>query len=133
MKLTSLCVHALRALVHLTRHGEGGPVTSHTIAAVEGLSENFLRKALTDLARAGVLLGGRGRGGGFRLARPARRVTLLEVVEAVDGPVRGEAPRVGGREHARLDAKLQAECEGVADLVRRRLGKVSLADLVGEG
>jgi Rrf2 family protein len=93
----------------------------------------FLLKSLTPLVAAGVLRSDLGLGGGFRLARPARSITLLEVVEAVDGPVRGEASQVGGREHARLDAKLQAVCEGLAEVVRRRLGKVSLADLAGAG
>jgi Rrf2 family protein len=108
MKLTSASVYALRALLHLARHGSGGPVASHTIAAAEGLSERFLLKALAPLVKSGVLRSERRQGGGYCLARPARRTTLLEVVEAVDGPVRGEAPVVGGREHARLDAKLQA-------------------------
>ena len=133
MKFTSTCVYDLRALVHLARHGGGGPVASHTIAAAEGLSERFLLKALAPLVKSGVLRSERGQGGGFRLACPARRITLLEVVEAVDGPVRGEAPRVGGGEHARFDAQLQAVCEGVAELVRRRLRRVTVADLAGEG
>ena len=132
MRFTSACVYALRALAYLARHG-GGPVTSHTIAAAEGLSENFLLKALMPLVKSGVLRSERGPGGGYRLVRPARSITLLEVVEAVEGLVRGEAPVVGGRGHARLDTKLQAVCEGVAELVRRRLGKVRLADLVREG
>jgi DNA-binding IscR family transcriptional regulator len=72
-------------------------------------------------------------GGSHRLVRPARSITLLEVVEAVDRPVRGEAPVVGGRRHARLDARLQAVCEGVAELVRRQLRRVTVADLAGEG
>jgi Rrf2 family protein len=132
MRFTGACVYDLRALAYLARHG-GGPVASHTIAAAEGLSEKFLLKALTPLVKSGVLRSERGQGGGYRLVRPTRSITLLEVVEAVEGPVRGEAPVVGGRGHARLDARLQEVCEGVAELVRRRLGKVSVADLAREG
>jgi DNA-binding IscR family transcriptional regulator len=88
---------------------------------------------LGDLASAGLLRSGRGTGGGYRLARPARSVTLLGVVEAVDGPVRGEAPRVGVAEGARLDARLQRACETVAETARRRLRRVSLAELAGGG
>jgi Rrf2 family protein len=132
MKLSRACIYALRALVFLARHQRGGPVPIASIAAAESLPESFLRKTLTGLSRAGVVLAGRGPSGGFLLARPARSITLLEVVEAIDGPVRGEAPRVGGREHARFDAKLQAVCEGVADLVRRRLRRVTVAGLARE-
>src|SRR5262249_9460455 len=74
-----------------------GFITVDAIAGAEGLSETFLRKALTALAKARVLLVNRGRHGGFRLARPARSITLLEVLEAVEGPVRGEAPGAAGR------------------------------------
>jgi Rrf2 family protein len=88
---------------------------------------------LTSLVAPGVLRSVLGKGGGFRLARPARDITLLEVMEAVDGPVRGEAPRLGGARNARLDARLQEVCERAAELVRRRLRAVSLADLAGGG
>jgi Rrf2 family protein len=133
MKLSRACGYALHALTYLARNPGGGPVASHTIAEAEGLPGGFLLKSLTPLVAAGVLRSDLGLGGGFRLARPAGRITLLEVVEALDGPVRGEAPGVGGGEHARFDAKLKAVCDGAAEAVRRRLGKVSLADLAREG
>jgi Rrf2 family protein len=129
MKLTSLSAHALRALAYLARH-EGGFVTAARIARAEGVSEPFVVKGLKPLAAAGVLHALKGPHGGYRLARPPRHITLLEVVEAVDGPVRGEAPRFGG--DARLDARLQEVCDRAAEVVRRRLRKVSLADLAGE-
>jgi Rrf2 family protein len=131
MKFTSACVYALRALVYLARHEGGEFVRVEAIAGAP--SESFLRKSLKPLVSAGVLRSSKGPRGGYRLARPARSITLLEVVEAVEGPVRGEAPVVGSRGHARLDAKLQEVCEGVAELVRRRLGKVSVADVAAAG
>jgi Rrf2 family protein len=130
MRLTSACAYAVRALVFLARREGGGPATAATIAAAEGLPEGFLRRALTDLAGAGVLVADLG---GFCLARPARSITLLEVVEAVDGPVRGQAPGVGGPEGAGLEAELQEVCDDAAGAARGRLRRVSLADLADEG
>jgi Rrf2 family protein len=127
MRLTLGCVYALHALEHLAAQGDGGPATARHIAEERGLPGDFLSKALQPLVRAGLLRSEKGPNGGFRLARPASRISLLEVVEAVDGPIRGEAPRVG-----ELDARLGAVCERVADLVRRRLGQVRLSDLAGK-
>jgi Rrf2 family protein len=130
MRLTSATLYALRALVYLARHGGKEPVAGHVIARAEGLSARFLPKALVSLMGAGVLHSARARSGGYRLARPPKSITLLEVVEAVDGPVRGEAPPVGVTpEGRRLDSRLQAVCDKAADVTRERLRRVSLADL----
>jgi Rrf2 family protein len=133
MKLSRTSGYALYALTYLARHGGAGWVATHVVAAALGAPENFVRKVLTSLVEAGILRSDRGPGGGFRLARSAGKITLLEVVEAVGGPVRGEAPGVGDGKHARFDARLQAVCDAVAEGVRRQLGRVSLADLAGEG
>jgi len=131
MKLSRTCLYALRGLNYLARYGRGGAVASDAIAEAEGLSAGFLGKAMGKLASARLLSPERGPRGGYRLARPARSITLLEVVEAVDGPVRGEAPAVG--ENLRLRAELQQVRDEAAEAVRGRLGKVSLADLAGAG
>ncbi len=133
MRLTSATVYALRGLVHLARHGGKTPVPAQAIAEAEALSPQFLRKALEPLGAVGILESFRGPGGGYRLARPSKGITLLEVVEAVEGPVRGEVPPVGATpEGKRLDRRLQAACEKAAEATRRQLRRVSLADLAGE-
>ncbi len=132
MRLTSATVYAVRALSYLARYGDGRMLASAAIAGVAGLPEKFLAKALKPLVAAGILESVRGLHGGFRLARRAQRVTLLEVVEAVEGPVRGEAPPVGTGAAAAFDKRLQAACDRAAEVTRGRLRRVSLADLAGE-
>jgi Rrf2 family protein len=134
MKLSSACAYALRALVFLARRGGDGLLVAHVFAGARGIPEEYLGKTLKGLVLAGILLSSRGPDGGYRLARPAKRITLLDVAEAVDGPVRGEAPHwAAGAEGARLDGRLQQACDAAAEVVRSRLRKVSIADLVGEG
>jgi Rrf2 family protein len=132
MKLTSATRYALHALTYLARHGDGRPLASAAIAEAAGLPERFLAKVLKPLVSAGVLDSARGPNGGYRLARAAKAVTLLDIVEAVEGPVQGEAPPVGLDGAAALDKRLQAACEKAAEVTRRRLRRVSLADLAGE-
>jgi Rrf2 family protein len=78
-------------------------------------------KALRPLVHAGVLRSVRGPGGGYALARDPKHITVLEVVEAVDRPLRGDHQPVGGGEGAALDRRLQAMCDQAAALVRERL------------
>src|SRR5262245_23604438 len=126
MKLTRATAYARRALVFLARNG-GRPVASYDVAAAEGIPERFLLKCLRPLVVAGLVRSVKGPHGGYRLARPAREITLLEVVEAGQGPVRGLAPDFGGE----LDRRLQAVCERVAGVVRQGLGRVTIKNLLG--
>ncbi|HZY84455.1 MAG TPA: Rrf2 family transcriptional regulator [Gemmataceae bacterium] len=130
MRLTRGCGYALRALEYLAERGDGRPATARKIAEARGAPKRFLLRPLKALVSAGLLRSAAGPAGGYRLGRPVSRITLLEVVEAVDGPVRGDAPRVG--EGGGLDSRLGAVCERVAEEVRRRLGQVRLSDLAGK-
>jgi Rrf2 family protein len=133
MKLSSASVHALHALAYLARHPASSPLPSQAVADATGLSASFLNKVLGQLASAGLVRSEHGKGGGYRLGRPARSITLLDVVEAADGPVCGEAPALGVGEGRRLDCRLQEVCDRAAETVRWELQKVSLADLAAEG
>lgn len=66
---------------------EGGRVSNVEIAKALGASEHTLSKVLQRLARAGLIKSYRGPAGGFVLAEPASKITLLEVFEAVEGPI----------------------------------------------
>jgi Rrf2 family protein len=134
MKLSLASSYALQALGYMAAHKGDGPVISRDIAAARGIPERFLLKVLRPLVSAQMLHSLKGPHGGYRLARPATKITLLEVIEAVDGPIRGNAPLSqdhGQRENG-LDGQLEAVCGQVADALRKRLGKVRLADLVGK-
>src|SRR5262245_49375988 len=128
MKLTRASSYALAAAVYLARQKNGTPVSSQVMAEADGTPERFLLKLLKPLVSAGLLRSRKGPGGGYALARPAKEITLLEVVEAVDGPIRGHVP---GFEHSnrQLERQLEVVCTEVADRLRESLRKVSVADL----
>lgn len=129
MKLTRASEYALHALAHLAKTKPDGAVPSHIMAQAQGIPERFLLKVLKPLVSAGVLRSVKGPNGGYRLARPATQVTILEVIEASEGPIRGLAPSTGAESAAKLDQKLEEVCNDVAGLVRDRLGKVRVSDL----
>ncbi len=130
MQMTRASTYALKALTYLAQQKATGPIPSHVVAeAARGIPKLFLLKCLLRATSAGLLRSLKGPNGGYILARPAKDITLLEVIEAVDGPIRGEAPAVGQNGAAAFDKKLQGVCDGAAALVRERFGRVTLADL----
>ena len=132
MKLTRAATYALQAVAYMAnqkKSKEDHPIASHRIADERKIPERFLLKVLKPLVSARVLLSVKGPNGGYRLARPAKQISLLEVVEAVDGTIRGDAPPGGKGAGAALDRKLGNVCDQAATLVREKLGKVSLAEL----
>jgi len=129
MKLTRASNYALQALAYLVDQPQDKSVASHIIAESEGIPERFLLKVLQPLVSVGVLRSIKGPNGGYRLARTPKQITLLEVVQAVDGPIRGLAPAVGKNGAAAFDKRLQGVCDTVAEIVRDKLAKVTLAEL----
>ena len=85
MKLTSYTDFCLRVLIYLAAHPEGR-ATIAEIAHSYGISENHLVKVVHFLGKEGFLLNLRGRGGGLRLARPARDINVGDVVRRAEGP-----------------------------------------------
>jgi len=105
------------------------PVASHIIAEKRGIPERFLLKVLKPLVSAQVLLSVKGPNGGYRLARPASEINVLEIVEAVDGPMRGYSPMGADGSGGALNRKLEQICVQAADATRKQLGKIKMSEL----
>jgi Rrf2 family protein len=128
--MTRASSYGLAALTHLAREKPTGPVASHDMAAAaNGIPERFLLKVLLPLVSVGILRSIKGPNGGYTLARPAKDVSLLEVIEAVDGPMRGDAPIIGTDKADAFDKRLGTICDQATALVRERLAQVTLAEL----
>lgn len=85
MFYSSACGYAIRAMTWLAMKRPDGYMLLEEICQGANVPRYFLAKVFQDLVRRGLLVSAKGRGGGFALARPADEITLLEVVEAVDG------------------------------------------------
>jgi len=87
ISITSKSPYALSALVELHRHGDCGPVPIAELARRRDIPVQFLEQLFATLRRAGILRSQRGVKGGYSFARPAAGVTVLELVELLDGPL----------------------------------------------
>ena len=85
MKLPEGTEWVLHCAASLAQLADGDSASTAQLASYFGLPPAYLAKQLASLVRAGVLTGTTGPRGGFRLARPATDITVLDVVEAVDG------------------------------------------------
>jgi Rrf2 family protein len=87
ISITSKSPYALSALVELYRHGDRAPVPLAELARRRDIPAQFLEQLFAVLRRSGLLRSQRGVKGGYAFARPANEITVLELVELLDGPV----------------------------------------------
>lgn len=135
MHISAKADYAMRALLTLAATGDGESITADRLAKAQGLPVKFLENILVDLRRAGLVLSQRGAEGGYRLARPAAKITAADVIRFVDGPlaeVRGLRPEAttyeGPAEHlqevwvaARASLRAVLESVTLADIAAGRL------------
>lgn len=128
MRLSRTTNYAIHALVYIARQPAGEQVVGHHAARQLQIPTGFLLRILVVLARAGILASVKGPNGGYRLARSPNSISILEVIEVVEGPLRG-ADTFGPNPDA-LERKLLRVFQDAIEQVRRQLGKVTLASLV---
>jgi Rrf2 family protein len=87
MRVSAKADYALRALIEITREADAGAVSAEELGRRQDIPHGFLQAILADLRRAGIVLSQRGQSGGWRLAGPAREVSVADVIRAVDGPL----------------------------------------------
>jgi Rrf2 family iron-sulfur cluster assembly transcriptional regulator len=96
MKLSTKGRYAVTAMMDLAIHDKIGPVTLADISQCQGISLSYLEQLFAKLRRAGLVEGVRGPGGGYRLARPSDRISVAQIIRAVDESV--DVTRCAGRE-----------------------------------
>jgi len=87
MKISTKGRYGLRIVLDLVMRQSGSPRLLRDIAESQQLSEKYLSRLMVDLRRAGLVHSIRGAKGGFRIAKKAEEITLLDVVEAMEGPL----------------------------------------------
>ena len=133
MYISAKADYVTRALLVMAAEPDGKPVTGAAIAKQQNMPMKFVENSLVDLKRSGLVASVRGTAGGFKLAKPANRITIADVIRAVDGPmatVRGE--RVESVEYKGSSKALRDVWVAVRASLRRVLETTSLQDLVDD-
>lgn len=87
MQITRQADYALRAMLYLSKLEANIRAATSQIADEQQIPPSFLAKIISQLSIAGLISTSRGARGGVSLARPAEEISLLDVVEAIDGPI----------------------------------------------
>ncbi len=138
MKLPESTEWVLHAATSLAQLGPGAAASAAQLADHYDLPAAYLAKQLQALVRAGVLTAATGPRGGFRLARPAAQITLLQVVEAVDGgspfytcnEIRQRGRAATPPDQCRKACGIAARMAAAEAAWRQSLGAVTIADIV---
>ncbi|MBN9524581.1 MAG: Rrf2 family transcriptional regulator [Alphaproteobacteria bacterium] len=129
LKLPRKTMFAVEAVVDIAYHARPEPVQSKEITRRQGIPQRYLEQVMQQLVHAGVLKGVRGPRGGYTLARERRRISLGEVVRAIDAGEEGDGP---DEEETGSEIGLLVVRPLVAELreeMMRRLDAISLEEL----
>lgn len=128
MRISRAATYAVLATVQLSDSPASPPVPCSQLAQLGDMPERFLLQVLRNLVNEGLLKSTRGVDGGYRLAKPLSQITLLEIVEAIDGPVQPDLPQIGGLA-PQSQRRLTEVLGDIADDAKKRLASVTLAQL----
>ena len=129
MKIGMEAEYALMAVAYVAQHSKDGPVKARTISKTYGLTHESFLKIVKQLAKANILESRRGKGGGFTLARPAHKITILEIIEVLR-PFEQSAHVSQQANNAPFAVKMEQVCNEAADKAKNRLRKATLAKMI---
>jgi Rrf2 family protein len=87
MKLSTRATYGVRAMLAIAMNQNKGPMMTKDIAEIQGLPPTYLEQLMVLMRKAGLLTATRGAHGGYLLARSAAEITLLEIIEILEGPL----------------------------------------------
>jgi Rrf2 family cysteine metabolism transcriptional repressor len=132
LKLTTRSEYALLALVHLARHDEAGYLSVQSIADAKGIPAKFLEQILLTLKHARYVRSLKGQKGGYRLARPANKISLAEVIRLFDGalaPTESVSKYFYESTPVEKERSLLRVFRDIRDMVSEKLEQTTIADV----
>ena len=132
--LSKTGLHAVRALVALARLPEGAYAGSARIAQEIGAPQNYLGKLLKALAEQGLVESQKGLGGGFRLLRDPKKISLLDVADPIEHISRWSECILGWPECSEADpCAIHNRWKSVRNSYLQMLKRTTIAELVAKG
>lgn len=130
MRLTTKGRYAVTAMLDLAFHSQKRPVTLTDIATRQTISLSYLEQLFSRLRKAGMVIGVRGPGGGYKLSRVAVEINIADIIAAVDEPI--DATKCGGEGNCQdgLPCLTHDLWMGLSEQIRTYLQGISLGELL---
>jgi len=130
MRLTTKGRYAVTAMLDLAFHSQKKPVTLTDIATRQTISLSYLEQLFSRLRKAGMVIGVRGPGGGYKLSRAAIEINIADIIAAVDEPI--DSTKCGGEGNCQdgLPCLTHNLWMGLSDQIRTYLQGISLGELL---
>src|SRR6478672_10320111 len=129
MKLSRTVNYAVKATLQLAKSESSSPVPCSQLASEGKMPERFLLQILRNLVTHGILRSTRGVDGGYALVKPADQISLLEVIEAIEGPYDASL-EIGDGLTEDSQHKLRDALGNVTATTRRQLESIKLSQLL---
>jgi Rrf2 family protein len=130
MKLNTSTAYGLLAVGYIARNQHKGLVPSRTIANQYNIPFDYFSRIMLQLVRANILRSRRGPHGGFSLARSPKKITMLEILEAVEGPLSSDLHLSGHTAAEKFASKARETSHKAFTQARNILKAVKLSDLI---
>ena len=122
--------YGLAAVAYIAKNGKDGPVMSTEVAETYDFPLAFLLKIMQQMVMANILVSKRGPRGGFSLARPAKDISMLEIIEAADGPFVQRMEMTEITHNAPFAKRVEQVGNEAIDKARDRFQKTKLSKLI---
>ncbi len=133
MIISTRGLYALRVMIDLAEHIDEGYIPLQTIAKRQGISEKYLESILAVLSKAGLLDAVRGKGGGYRLSKPAKEYTAFEVLSLTEGTLAPVTCLERGQQcENAVNCRTLPLWQGLDQVIAAYLCSYTLADLTRE-
>lgn len=131
MKVSRTVAYALRATLQLAECNSRGPIPCSRLASDGDMPERFLLQILRSLVTEGILQSTRGVDGGYALGRPPEMISVLEVIEAIEGPLTSSFPESAACDSlpGRGQERLRMALESITCSVRQQLDAIKFSQL----
>jgi Rrf2 family protein len=130
MRISRSTGYAILAVGYIAQNQKQGIVLSQSVSKKYNIPLEYLLKILQQLVRANVLRSKRGPRGGFNLAQPAKKITMLQIIEAVEGPMISQLNLMEQARGEKFAARAEKNYQKAIAQAKSVFQKVKLTDLL---